>query len=400
MKKRGRWVGRERPSLHRMPDRVIAKARTQFAGGIPAPRGTPGEPNPHDLGRAHRPPGSCVLTFSTYEVALTVGGLAALLAAWIPAYTSRRPLSLPIILVAVGAAFFLLPVGLARAGSDRAPGRDRARQRARRHCRAHGRRPEDRPALQLAHVGIDVAHARHRHAGHHRAHRDARCGRRWSCRNQRAAPRRRAGADRPGLGFGRAGGGAALGESANPEAEDDVRFTLTSEGGLNDRWPSRSSTPRSQSPTRMDAVVMGGDLDRVGSGGADPHRSGRWLGRRSAARDRGLPTARTVERTGRDSAGLRGDRGDAARVRRDRAAPGIRLPGRVRRGGRAPGHRTHPRVPRRPPRVRRADREPPRGRAAVPLRRRPRVGHLRRVDVAGRDRRACSSCSWSVRSQA
>lgn len=48
----------------------------------------------------------------SYEVALTVGGLAALLAAWIPAYTSRRPLSLPIVLVAVGAVFFAFPTGL------------------------------------------------------------------------------------------------------------------------------------------------------------------------------------------------------------------------------------------------------------------------------------------------
>src|SRR5688572_8770702 len=52
------------------------------------------------------------MTFDTYEVALTVGGFAALLAAWIPAYTSRRPLSLPIVLVAVGFVFFLVPLGL------------------------------------------------------------------------------------------------------------------------------------------------------------------------------------------------------------------------------------------------------------------------------------------------
>ena len=48
----------------------------------------------------------------TYEAALAVGGLAALVAAWLPSYTSRRPLSLPIVLVGAGALFFLLPLGL------------------------------------------------------------------------------------------------------------------------------------------------------------------------------------------------------------------------------------------------------------------------------------------------
>ena len=192
MKKQGGWVGRERPSLHRMPDRVIAKARTQFAGGIPAPRGTPGEPNPHDLGRAHRPPGSCVLTFSTYEVALTVGGLAALLAAWIPAYTSRRPLSLPIVLVAVGAAFFLLPVGLH--GPDPTEHLD---------VIEHASELVVIVALMGAGLKIDRPFSWRTWGSTWRmlgiampvtiaAHRDARCGRRWSCRNQRAAARRRA----------------------------------------------------------------------------------------------------------------------------------------------------------------------------------------------------------------
>ncbi len=37
---------------------------------------------------------------------------SALLAAWIPAYTARRPLSLPILLVVTRAVIFWLPVGL------------------------------------------------------------------------------------------------------------------------------------------------------------------------------------------------------------------------------------------------------------------------------------------------
>lgn len=52
------------------------------------------------------------MTIDRYELGLLIIGLAALLAAWVPVYLSRRPLSLPIVLVAVGALAFLLPLGL------------------------------------------------------------------------------------------------------------------------------------------------------------------------------------------------------------------------------------------------------------------------------------------------
>ncbi|HEX5613612.1 MAG TPA: cation:proton antiporter [Acidimicrobiia bacterium] len=52
------------------------------------------------------------MSVDRYELALAVAGLAALLAAWLPAYVSRRPLSLPIALVALGVAVFALPLGL------------------------------------------------------------------------------------------------------------------------------------------------------------------------------------------------------------------------------------------------------------------------------------------------
>ena len=51
------------------------------------------------------------MTFDGYEVTLAVGGAMALLAAWLPAYLGRRPLSLPVVLVGVGVVMFLLPVG-------------------------------------------------------------------------------------------------------------------------------------------------------------------------------------------------------------------------------------------------------------------------------------------------
>jgi NhaP-type Na+/H+ or K+/H+ antiporter len=47
-----------------------------------------------------------------YEVVLTLTGLAALLAAWIPAYAARRPLSLPIVLVGAGLLIGLAGLGL------------------------------------------------------------------------------------------------------------------------------------------------------------------------------------------------------------------------------------------------------------------------------------------------
>jgi sodium/hydrogen antiporter len=52
------------------------------------------------------------MTPDPYEVMLAVVGLAALIAAWAPAYVSRRPLSLPVVLVAIGAVIFLTPFDL------------------------------------------------------------------------------------------------------------------------------------------------------------------------------------------------------------------------------------------------------------------------------------------------
>ena len=47
-----------------------------------------------------------------YELGLTAFGLAALLAAWLPAYTAKRAMSLPVVLVALGALLFAAPVRL------------------------------------------------------------------------------------------------------------------------------------------------------------------------------------------------------------------------------------------------------------------------------------------------
>ncbi len=46
---------------------------------------------------------------AAFHVAVALVGLAFLLAAWVPAWTARRPLSLPMVLVTVGAVVFALP---------------------------------------------------------------------------------------------------------------------------------------------------------------------------------------------------------------------------------------------------------------------------------------------------
>jgi NhaP-type Na+/H+ or K+/H+ antiporter len=174
------------------------------------------------------------VTFDAYELALTVGGLAALLAAWIPAYTARRPLSLPIVLVAVGALFFLVPVGY--------PAPDPTA-----HLGFIERASELVVIVALMGAGLKID----------RPFKWRTWGSTWRMLGI-AMPVTIAltallGATVGGLAATSAlllgavlaptdpvlasdvqVGEPALGERANPEAEDDVRFTLTSEGGLND----------------------------------------------------------------------------------------------------------------------------------------------------------------------
>jgi len=52
------------------------------------------------------------MTVDRYELGLVIIGVAALVAAWVPAYTARRPLSLPVVLLAFGAVLFVLPFDL------------------------------------------------------------------------------------------------------------------------------------------------------------------------------------------------------------------------------------------------------------------------------------------------
>ena len=283
------------------------------------------------------------MTFDTYEVALTLAGLAALIAAWIPAYTSRRPLSLPIVLVAAGALFFLLPLGLPVLDPSKHLERDRARDRTRRHRRADGRRVEDRSAVQLAHVADDVADARHRHAGHHRVDGGARRHRGRAGRDQRAAAGRRPRTHGSGAGVRRAGRRTDARRACGPPRRGRRPVHAHERGRPQRRAgvPVRLRGDRRRR-TRLVAVGVGSDVARVGPRGADPHRAGCRLGRGSRARRRGLPTAGTVERARRDPAGVRRDRGDLARVRRDRAPPGLRLPRGVRRRRGPPGHGTGP----------------------------------------------------------
>lgn len=174
------------------------------------------------------------IDIDNYELALALVGLVALVAAWIPAYTARRPLSLPVVLLGFGAVIFALPFDLPR--------------------------PDPAANLELVErlteIGVTVALMG---AG-------LKIDRPFSWRTWAPTWRMLAiampitialGAT---LGAAMAGFGAAsalllgavlaptdpvlasdvqvgepeLDEEPTPNAEEDVRFTLTSEGGLND----------------------------------------------------------------------------------------------------------------------------------------------------------------------
>lgn len=170
----------------------------------------------------------------SYEVALTVGGLAALLAAWIPAYTSRRPLSLPIILVAVGALFFALPTGLPSPDPrDHLDLTERATELVVIVALMGAGLKIDRPfswrtwgsTWRMLGIAMPVTIASIAVLGS-------------AVGGLAATSALLLGAvlapTDPVLASDVQVGEPTLGEDANPEAEDDVRFTLTSEGGLND----------------------------------------------------------------------------------------------------------------------------------------------------------------------
>ena len=174
------------------------------------------------------------MTIDTYEVALTVGGLAALLAAWIPAYTARRPLSLPIVLVAAGFLFFLLPFGLpAPDPSEHLDITERATELIVIVALMGAGLKIDRPfnwrtwtpTWRMLAIAMPISIVLTALLG-------ATVG------GLAATSALLLGAvlapTDPVLASDVQVGEPSLGESANPEAEDDVRFTLTSEGGLND----------------------------------------------------------------------------------------------------------------------------------------------------------------------
>ncbi len=174
------------------------------------------------------------MSFDRYEVALTVGGFAALLAAWIPAYTSRRPLSLPIVLVVVGGLFFLMPLGLPAPDPNQHLGvTERATELAVIVALMGAGIKIDRPfdwrawgsTWRMLAIAMPVTIALTAVLG-------ATVG------GIAATSALLLGAvlapTDPVLASDVQVGEPTLGEGENPEPEDDVRFTLTSEGGLND----------------------------------------------------------------------------------------------------------------------------------------------------------------------
>jgi sodium/hydrogen antiporter len=65
-------------------------------------------------GAPFRVPGKVQVEIDPYEVLLAIAGVAALLAAWLPAYARERPVSMPLVLVGFGLLVFLLPLGVPR----------------------------------------------------------------------------------------------------------------------------------------------------------------------------------------------------------------------------------------------------------------------------------------------
>jgi sodium/hydrogen antiporter len=174
------------------------------------------------------------MTVDTYEGLLALIGLAALAAAWLPSYTERRPISLPVVLMGLGALFFLLPVDLFVPDP-------------RRHVQVAERLTEMAVIVALMGAGLKI-------------------DRPFSWRTWGSTWRLLAiampltialvavcGAVVGGLGVSTAVllgaalaptdpvlasdvqvGEPTLDEEASPRAEDEVRFALTSEAGLND----------------------------------------------------------------------------------------------------------------------------------------------------------------------
>lgn len=174
------------------------------------------------------------MTLDPYEIALTVIGLAALMAAWAPSYLQRRPLSLPVILVGAGALLFALPLPF------RLPD-------PRDHLEVVERATELGVIVSLMGAGLKIDRPF--------------SWRTWSSTWRMLAIAMPitialtaiAGATLGGLGALAAFllgavlaptdpvlasdvqvGEPTLDEPVDPTAEEDVRFTLTSEGGLND----------------------------------------------------------------------------------------------------------------------------------------------------------------------
>ena len=169
-----------------------------------------------------------------YEVALLVAGAIALAAAWLPAFTSSRPVSLPLVLVVLGMAAFVIPLGLPNLDLDQ-------------HLGVAERLTEVGVLVSLMGAGLKIDRPFSLRA--------------WSSTIRLLLIGMPIGILAAsllgwwGLGLGAAGalllgsvlaptdpvlaadvqvGEPEVGEGADLGSEDDVRFSLTSEAGLND----------------------------------------------------------------------------------------------------------------------------------------------------------------------
>ena len=135
--------------------------------------------------------------------------------------------------------------------------------------------------------------------------------------------------------------------------EDEVRFSLTSEAGLNDglAFPftnfaiaMAASGGRAGEPRMADAGLVDGGMAGGRCGLETGRRAGGGLGGRLAAGLAGVPVAGRDADSGHPrGAGGTGDH--AGVLRRDRTGPWLRVPGGIRRGGDAAPYRAVARLP-------------------------------------------------------
>ena len=268
---------------------------------------------------------------NAYALSAACAGLIVLLAAWLPEYLSDRPLSLPMVLLVIGAVTFSAVPGSIDVDPRNHLEFDRTRHRTRGAHLAARCRTRARSSSRMETLAQCVASGRDRDARHDRTDVPRRMGGRAGPRNC-AALRRSDRADGPRPRCGR-----------SCRRADTGRRRLRTRGRGPVRADERSrSERRAGLPVRVrchcarrrcEVHRLGTPMGVVGSARRDGHRRpGRVGCRQDPFADRVRPTG-PPRRTRVGHAGFRCRRSDPRDVWHHRDRAWLRLPGRLRRGG-------------------------------------------------------------------